>query len=137
MLNIYCDGGSRGNPGPAASAFIIKDSSKKIIHQSGRFLGLATNNQAEYNAVVDALCWISKNQKKLGNITEINIYLDTILVTSQLNGLFKIKNPDLRNLLFKTRELESEIKSKIVYSQIPREQNWQADLLVNQTLDKN
>lgn len=138
---IYCDGGSRGNPGLAAGAFIIKDSSNKIIHQSGKFLGLATNNQAEYQAVILALEWVvsavgaNHDSPATQSLPEINFFLDSVLVVSQINGLFKIKNPDLRNLLFKIRELESEIKSKIIYSQIPREKNFQADLLVNQILN--
>jgi ribonuclease HI len=132
-LFIYCDGGSRGNPGPAACAFVIKDSEKKIIAKKGLFLETVTNNQAEYQAVILALDYLSKNPDLISQ--EINIFLDSVLVASQINGLFKIKNSDLRNLLFKIRELESEIKSKIIYNIIPREQNADADLLVNQTLD--
>lgn len=134
-LFIYCDGGSRSNPGLAAAAFIVKDSSGSIIDKEGKFLGIATNNQAEYHAVILALIYLSKNPKII--TPEINIYLDSVLVVSQINGLFKIKNSDLRNLLFKIRELESQIKSKIIYSQIPRSQNWEADLLVNQTLNNS
>ena len=131
QLTINCDGGARGNPGPAASAFVVTDENGGPIYQQGFYLGVATNNQAEYHSVILALQWLSANN----TLEEINIFLDSVLVVSQINGLFKIKNPNLRNLLFKIRELESEIKSKIIYSQIPREQNSEADLLVNQTLD--
>lgn len=133
MLNIYCDGGARGNPGPAASAFIVKSSSGGTIYKKGIYLGIATNNQAEYQAVIQALLYVIKQQKT----EDVDVYVDSILVASQINGLFKIKNPELRNLLFKIRELESQTKSKIKYIIIPRKKNLEADLLVNLTLDNN
>jgi len=139
MINIFCDGGSRGNPGNAACAFVAKDPTGIIIHKAGKFLGVATNNQAEYQAVIFALEWLSSVGAdpcvRPQQYTDIHFHLDSILVVSQINGLFKIKNSGLRNLLFKIRQLESEIKGKIIYSQIPREKNYEADLLVNQTLD--
>lgn len=135
IISIYCDGGSRGNPGPAASAFIIKNPNNEIIYQNGKYLGITTNNEAEYQAVVLALEYLSKNPMSVE--LKVNFYLDSILVVSQINGTFKINKSNLRSLLFKIRELESEIKSEIVYSQIPREKNWEADLIVNQTLDTN
>lgn len=134
-LIIFCDGGARGNPGPAASAFVIKDAQGKIVHKEGIFLGVKTNNQAEYHAVVSALHFLSK--EKMNNLQEIRFYLDSVLVVSQINGIFKIKNSELRESLVKIRELESLIKCKIVYSQIPREENYEADALVNYTLDNN
>lgn len=135
IISIYCDGGSRGNPGPAASAFIIKNPNNEIIYQNGKYLGITTNNEAEYQAVVLALEYLSKNPMSVE--LKVNFYLDSVLVVSQINGIFKIKKSNLRNLLLKIRQLESEIKSEIVYSQIPREKNWEADLIVNQTLDTN
>jgi ribonuclease HI len=146
-LNIYCDGGSRGNPGPSASAFVLKDGAGNLREKRGKFLGLATNNEAEYQAVILALEFLVENpiceagQKKLS----INFYLDSKLVASQINGLFKVKNSKIRLLMLRIRELETEliakcesksVSSSVVYHQIPREENGLADLAVNEVLDQ-
>ena len=132
ILNIYCDGGARGNPGPAASAFIVRDESGKILHQQGFYLGIATNNQAEYSAVLKALEWVSEKSSN----SEIIFYLDSLLVVNQLKGSFKVKDPILKNENLKIKKLNSKFKlqiSNFVY--IPRSQNFLADKIVNETLD--
>jgi len=143
-ISVYCDGGSRGNPGPSACAFVIKDHFNKTIKEDGKFLGTATNNIAEYNGALLALTWLKANinsffpEKKLDyqNKMNINFYLDSILVASQLSGLFKIKNFVLKNLFLQIKTLENQISFPIVYHQIPRAQNFEADLLVNKVLDR-
>ena len=132
-LTIYCDGGSRGNPGPAASAFVVKSNSGKVIAEQGIFLGKKTNNQAEYLAVVFSLKWLKEKSQKLPN--KIFYCIDSLLVVNQLNGLYKIKNSDLRDLIIQIRQLENDTKKEIVYQYVPREKNTDADRLVNQTLD--
>lgn len=129
---VFTDGGSRHNPGPAASAYIIKTSSGKIIHQSGHFLGQATNNQAEYQAVVYSLEWLSENHYQN---TRLDYFLDSLLVVNQLSGLYKIKDQILLKSVNKIHELVSRNLYQVTFSYIPRSQNYQADLLVNQTLD--
>ena len=132
ILNIYCDGGARGNPGPAASAFIVRDESGKILHQQGFYLGVATNNQAEYSAVLKALEWVSEKSSN----SEIIFYLDSLLVVNQLKGSFKVKDPILKIENLKIKKLISNFKlqiSNFVY--IPRSQNFLADKIVNETLD--
>lgn len=133
-INIFTDGGARGNPGPAAIGVYSEDTNGKKIVGFGKKIGIATNNAAEYKAVISALEWLGKNEDGLG-IEAVNFYLDSNLVCSQINGVFKIKNSSLREYLFKIRELESEIKSNIYYSHIPREQNKKADSFVNSVLD--
>lgn len=134
FLNVFCDGGSRSNPGPAACAFVVKDNDGKIIYQETRFLNISTNNVAEYQGVILALKWLAKNIFKS---TVINIFLDSKLIVNQLNGRFKIKNPLLRELILEIKILETNLNhSQISYYLIKREQNTTADLLVNQTLDK-
>jgi len=135
QISIYCDGGARGNPGPAASAFVVKDSSGKIIHEQGFYLGTATNNQAEYQAVIEALKWLSTMNHQLSTI---NFYLDSQLVVNQLKGEYKVKDPGLKIKHLEIKRLISNFKfqiSNFVY--VPREQNSRADFVVNQTLDKN
>ncbi|OGC93118.1 hypothetical protein A3D85_00345 [Candidatus Amesbacteria bacterium RIFCSPHIGHO2_02_FULL_47_9] len=139
-INIYCDGGARGNPGPAASAFVVKDQSGRIVHQQGVFLGTATNNQAEYQAVIESLNWILNNRS---TVQQINYYLDSLLVVNQLNGVYKIKDPTLKLKHLKTKNSIDKLlaqgeagRKKLKFSYTPRNNNFLADKLVNETLDK-
>ena len=130
---IYCDGGARGNPGPAAYGFVIYDEHGSKIYEEGRVIGNATNNVAEYTGVVAALKWFAtKNQEPR---SKIQIFLDSKLVAEQLSGRWKIKNENLRNLFFTIKELEQKIGAIFSYSNLPREQNQEADRLVNLALD--
>jgi ribonuclease HI len=137
QLYIFCDGGARGNPGPAAIGFVVKDSDNKVLFEQGVYIGKATNNVAEYTAVIKALEWLSSEITNFQfSVFKINFYLDSKLVVNQLNGLFKIKNSSLRDLIIKARQLEREINLPIIYNHVPREKNKRADLLLNQALDK-
>lgn len=129
MIEIFCDGGSRGNPGLAAYGFVVKIEKATVAKGLG-VLGIATNNFAEYTAVIEALNWAQKNLKG----KDLNFYMDSQLVASQLSGLFKIKNAQIRELVFKVRTLETDF-GQITYTHIPREKNQEADSLVNQALD--
>ncbi|MBM3205580.1 reverse transcriptase-like protein, partial [Candidatus Shapirobacteria bacterium] len=109
----------------------------KVLTSFGRYIGRATNNSAEYQAVVEALSFLEKNYlERKAAVVKINFYLDSTLVVNQLNGRFKIKDQKLKNLIIKVKALEEKIKGKIFYHFIPREKNRQADLLVNQTLNQ-
>lgn len=133
-LKINCDGGARGNPGPAACAFVVAGD---LQYKCGKYLGIATNNIAEYQAVIEALAWlITKIQDTRYKTQEISFFLDSNLVVNQINGLFKVKDAKLRELLLKVRELEAKISQSLTYSYVPREENREADRLVNETLDK-
>ena len=126
---IYVDGGSRGNPGPSALGVVVEDESGKILKEYSHYLGEATNNQAEYEAVIFAL----RKAKQL-KIKELEIRTDSELIGKQLMGKYKIKDPDLQPLFIKAWNLrldydETDIKI------IPRERNKKADKLVNQELD--
>ena len=133
---IYTDGGARGNPGPAACAFVATDESGAIIYQQGFYLGVTTNNQAEYQAVIEALKWLSLQTTKDQQLTA-NFYLDSQLVVNQLKGLFKIKDPNLKIKYLEIKKLIANSQLLIAnFTYIPREQNSAADRLVNQTLDK-
>lgn len=130
MIEVFCDGGARGNPGPAAFGFVIKKSGK-IIKQGKGCIGVATNNFAEYTALIKALMWLEKNLKG----AEIQVFLDSLLVVSQLSGIYKVKNATIRELVFKVRELEPSF-TRVHYKHIGRHQNQEADALVNKALDQ-
>ena len=135
-LNIFTDGGARGNPGPAAIGIFIKDENGYQVASFGKKIGVSTNNIAEYKAVIQALSWIVENKEKLSEDVRIDFFLDSNLVYSQIIGIFKIKSSELRNLLFQVREKESEINVPINYSYVPREKNKEADREVNLALDR-
>lgn len=136
-LVIFTDGGARGNPGPAAVGVVVKTEKGQLLASISRTIGETTNNVAEYQAVIAAFEWLKENKQinKYANMQIIQFYLDSKLVVNQLNGLFKIKEYHLRELLLKVRTLEQEVGGNIVYSLVPREKNWEADVLVNRALD--
>ncbi len=130
QLIINIDGGSRGNPGPGASGCVIKDKSGTMLKSEGLFFKECTNNQAEFNALKLAL----KNAKELGG-DELFIRADSQLLVKQYLGEYKIKNPQLQMLMSEIRNLAAGFK-KINIKHVPREQNKEADLICNQTMDK-
>jgi ribonuclease HI len=135
-IKIFCDGGARGNPGPAAYGFVIYDNSNKILFEEGRTIGDATNNVAEYSGIVAALKWISEQTSIINHQPlTIKVFLDSQLATEQLSGRWKIKNENLRNLFFTIKQLEQQTGANISYSHVPREKNKEADRLVNRALD--
>jgi len=127
---LYTDGGSRNNPGPAAAGFLIKDEDGRILEKGGKFLGRATNNEAEYQALIEGL-----RKARRFNPGRLVCSLDSSLVVNQLNGRFKIKEARLRKLVFEVKTLEQEFAS-VQYKYIPREKNKEADAIVNQILDE-
>lgn len=132
---VFADGGSRGNPGEAAYGFVIYDSNGSKIYEEGKLLGIQTNNFAEYSAVIAALKWLSQSSIINHQSLIINVFLDSKLVAMQLSNRWKIKNEILRSLYWTIKELEKKLNAKFLYSNIPREQNKEADLLVNLALD--
>lgn len=130
-ITIFTDGGSRGNPGQAAYGFVVKVDGQTVKEGRGR-LGIATNNFAEYTAVIRALEFAKDKFKG----QDIKFYMDSNLVASQLSGFFKIKTPSIRELVFKVRELETAF-GQISYIHIPREKNKEADAQVNLALDQD
>lgn len=137
ILNIFCDGGARGNPGPAASAFVVKEETGKILHKQGFYLGIATNNQAEYQAVIESLNWLLKN---CTTVKLVNYYLDSLLVVNQLNKKFKIKDNILEEKFAEIRnylEQLGQLEIRIIFNYVPRSQNFLADKIVNETLDNS
>ncbi|MEK7109804.1 MAG: ribonuclease HI family protein, partial [Patescibacteria group bacterium] len=127
ILKVFTDGGSKGNPGPASIGGVGYLNGEKIFDFK-KSIGIATNNDAEYQALIHALEIISPksqitNKFKIINFKEINeikFYSDSRLMVNQVNGLFKVKNGKIKEYIFKIRSLEQEIKLLIIYHLIPR-----------------
>lgn len=135
---IYTDGGSRGNPGPAAIAFVIAKANLELRIKNLEFsksIGKATNNEAEYQAIIFAFKkikhFIGGNHAEK---TEIEINSDSELLVKQLNGKYKIKEEKLIPFFIEIWNLKQNFK-KVEFIQIPREENKKADALVNRELD--
>lgn len=129
---IYTDGGARGNPGPAGlGVYIIDAASKRVLKRHSRYLGSATNNQAEWRAVIDAL----EHARELG-AAEIEFRMDSELVARQLTGAYRVKNKALQPLFLEAWNRSRSFK-RITYHHIPREQNKEADALVNEAIDRS
>jgi len=133
-LVIYADGGARGNPGPAAFGAVLykKESGGKlaVVEKLSKFLGVRTNNQAEYEGVIASL----SKAKELG-VEKVTCFLDSELLVEQLNLRYRVKNKELASLFLKAWNLAQNFK-KITFHHIPREKNKVADRLVNEALDK-
>ena len=132
-LEVYVDGGSRGNPGEAAiGGVVFLKGKKEPIFTFSKRIGVATNNEAEYRAVIEALQLI---KEKFGKVEEIRFFMDSQLVVNQLNGFFKVKKGKLREFIFKIRTLENELGGRVVYQLVPRKKNTTADKLVNKAFN--
>ena len=126
---IYADGGSRGNPGPSASGFVIMNEQEHVVHEGGMYLGITTNNQAEYHGVLLAL---EKALEMGARVVELR--LDSLLVVNQMNGIYKIKNRELWPIHERIGELVSQF-DKVSFTHVRREFNQLADGMVNKILD--
>ena len=137
VLKVYCDGGARGNPGSAASAFVVLNQESRVIYEEAKTLGVATNNVAEYTAVEMAMEWLVRNYSSevIGEQILIRFLLDSQLVVNQLNGLFKIKNQTLATIAQKIQNLRRSFFCKVTFEHIRRKKNTLADSLVNKALD--
>ena len=127
-LYLYTDGGSRNNPGQAAIGAVLMDG-EKIISKLSKRIGIATNNEAEYTALIQGIDMALKHSPK-----ELKCFMDSELVVKQINGIYKIKEPRLQILCIKARSLARQA-GKVTFEYIPRSQNSLADSLVNNALD--
>ena len=133
---IYTDGGSRGNPGVAGCGAVIADSSGQVLKKASKALGTATNNEAEYSAVILGLETLKKlvSGEKLKQ-AEIEIRMDSQLVASQLAGTYQIREERLWPFFIKVWNYQVKDFPKIKFTYIPREQNSLADGLANEAMD--
>jgi ribonuclease HI len=126
---VHVDGGSRGNPGPAAAAAVLATPDGDVVDEASELLGIATNNVAEYRGVLLGLA----RAKALG-ASEVEVVNDSELVAKQINGLYKVKHAAMRPLYLDAMAALREFDSWSIRS-VPRAENADADALVNQALD--
>jgi ribonuclease HI/pterin-4a-carbinolamine dehydratase len=128
-IKLYADGGSRGNPGPSAAGFVLLDMHDEVIFKNGLYLGVTTNNQAEYQALKLGLDEAHKRGAQ-----EVHVFLDSLLVINQMKGIFKIKNRDLWPI---HQAIVDQLKNfkKVNFTHVPREFNQLADRMVNDILN--
>ncbi len=129
-IKLYADGGSRGNPGPSASGFVLFDEEDKILEDKGVYLGITTNNQAEYTALKLGL-----EAAKARQASEVDVYMDSLLVVNQMKGSFKVRNRDLWPIHSAIKDLIHQFK-RVNFTHVPRELNKKADAAVNRALDE-
>lgn len=130
-ISIYTDGGSKGNPGPASIGIVAYDDQNKELFRHRADIGVATNNVAEYTAVLTAMSKLKTHMSKLGKIDKVHFFSDSQLLVNQLNGKYKIKNSAIAKLIFEIRGEEMVLGVPVHYIHIRREKNWLADKLVN------
>jgi ribonuclease HI len=126
---LFTDGGARGNPGPAAAAFVLEGDDGTVLDARGVAIGVATNNVAEYTALLNGL----RRAVELG-VTEVEVVSDSELMVKQMRGEYKIKNAALRELALEGGRLARALGS-VTYTAVRREHNTLADQLVNDALD--
>lgn len=128
-VKLYADGGSRGNPGPSSLGYVILDMNDHIVVKKGTYLGITTNNQAEYQALKAGMEEASRMR-----VQKLHVYMDSLLVINQMLGKFKVKNRDLWPLYTAIKELSTTFK-QVSYTHVPRALNKLADGAVNEALD--
>jgi ribonuclease HI len=134
---VHTDGGSRGNPGNAAIGVIAHHQGKEVFRLS-QYLGIATNNVAEYEAVLRALQNLIKEKSSSPTLFQepVVFVLDSLLVVQQLTGKFAVKKPHIREYVQRIRSLISELGTPVQFTHVLRSENAEADALVNQALDE-
>jgi ribonuclease HI len=134
-LLLNTDGGSRGNPGPAAFGYVIQDITSGagiILEKCGKYLGVTTNNQAEYQGLLAGVKWVVDNHKD----AELLIKMDSLLIVNQVKGLYKVKSPELYPIFQEVRGLLMKLPNWTI-EHTYREGNTVADSLVNEALDNH
>jgi len=126
--DLFVDGAARGNPGPAGAGVVLKQTNG-LIHRFGEYLGEATNNVAEYRALISGI----KKAIDLG-VKELFVRSDSELIVKQLNGQYKVKSPQLQDLYFTIIKAISSFE-RVTFTHIPREENKEADRLANMAID--
>ncbi|HNY04249.1 MAG TPA: ribonuclease HI family protein [Candidatus Woesebacteria bacterium] len=128
-IKVFTDGGARGNPGIAGYGIYIEDENKKTLFEEAKFLGVKTNNEAEYLGLIGALTWIGENKIE----SEIEINSDSQLLVRQMQGKYKVKAENLKKLWLIAQNLSKN--KKVIYKEIKRESNSRADALANKAMD--
>lgn len=127
---LYADGAARGNPGPAGAGAVLEDDHGAVLAEVARYLGRATNNVAEYSALIAGL-----EEARRRGVTDLDIRMDSLLVVRQMQGLWKIKHPGLKPLALRAGALLAEFPTRKI-DHVPRDANAHADALANRAIDE-
>lgn len=130
-LTIQTDGGARGNPGPAGIGVVVLNEHGKVLEEHAKYLGVTTNNQAEYKAVILGL----ERAVALG-ATSVEVIADSELIVRQASGEYKVKHPELAKRFLELKNLETRLGGHVRYRHVRREQNKHADRLSNIAMDE-
>jgi ribonuclease HI len=130
VFRLHTDGGARGNPGPAGIGVVLEGPDGRVLKEIGKGIGWATNNVAEYKALIEGLETAAAHGAR-----ELIVYLDSLLVVQQMLGKFKVKHKGLRPLHTIAKELTKRFKS-VRFEAVPRGKNADADRLVNEGIDR-
>jgi len=136
-LHVFTDGGSRGNPGAAGIGVAVYGDKDKIIFEKSAFIGVTTNNVAEYEALLQAMKWLEDFLKQ-NAVGQVKFFSDSQLLVEQVNGRYKVKQQHLQEYVQKILALRQKItnaETSTIFLHIPREKNKKADALVNLALD--
>jgi len=134
-FTIHADGGARGNPGPAGAGAVVRDELGNIVGSVSDYLGRRTNNYAEYEAVIQALAKVHTLAKGKLADTSVMVKMDSELVVKQMQGVYKIKHPDMQAQAARLKELAAPL-GLISFAHVPRAQNSDADALANEAMDR-
>ncbi len=146
LFTIFADGGSRGNPGPAGAGAIVRDEKGTVVAEISEFLGVTTNNVAEYTGILSALETLlsllsggaegnTKGISIAASEASVVVKMDSLLVVKQMNGEYKIKHPNLIPLAARVKEFSKKFKS-VSFAHVYREHNKEADALANLAMDR-
>lgn len=131
MITAHIDGGARGNPGSAGYGVVVTDGNGQLLAEFCEGIGIATNNVAEYRALLAALEWAAQHGHK-----RMHVRSDSLLLVQQMNGIYRVKHEGLLPLYRQARHLMARV-GEVTFEHVRREQNKDADRLANQGMDQN
>jgi len=132
QISVYTDGGSRSNPGISGFGVVVLDKQGRIIHQISKFIGIKTNNEAEYFALLEALNWVRDHQQ---DYSSVKFYSDSELLVRQINGKYKVKSANLKPIYQLAISVIADLRIPSTFHEILREKNSLADELANRAMD--
>ena len=134
-ITVYTDGGARGNPGPAGIGAVVTDENGKVVHEVSQYIGEQTNNFAEYEALIVVLTELKKKFGDSLREMQLEVKMDSELVVRQLSGIYKVKEPTLKEQFAKVAKIRLEDAPNMTFNHVFREANAHADELVNKAID--
>lgn len=135
-ITIHTDGGARSNPGPAGIGVVIQNENKEVIGEISKFIGSQTNNFAEYEALIEGMLKVQEMFAGKTDNIELGVFMDSELVIKQCQGLYKVKEPTLKEKWERVQAIRAEFFPHISFTHVRREFNKRADELVNAAVDE-